>query len=79
MTVRAKFVCKEITCRPHWDVTKGALISVKFEPVISGSEENRQFYEATPAGAIQLDTLNSSVGEYFELGKSYYLDFTKAD
>jgi hypothetical protein len=79
MSVRAKFVCKEITRRKHWDPSKGEVQSVKLEPVTSGSEENKAFYEATPSGSIQLDTLNENAGKYFELGKSYYLDFKAAE
>jgi hypothetical protein len=79
MSVKAKFVCKEVIRRKHWDQSKGELQSIKLEPVVSGSDENKAFYEATPSGSIVLDTLNENAGKYFELGKSYYLEFTLAD
>lgn len=79
MSVRAKFTCKDITRRPHWDTTKGDQVVVKLAPVISGSEENASFYEATPAGEITLGILNATAGDYFELGKQYYVDFTKSE
>lgn len=79
MSVRAKFVCKSITRQKHWDSSKGEIHSIKLEPVTSGSEENKAFYAATPGGSVQLDTLNESAGKQFELGKSYYLDFTEAE
>jgi hypothetical protein len=79
MTVRAKFVVQSITRAKHWDSSKGEVQTIKMTPVISGSDENKGFYEATPGGAVDLQILNENTGSYFELGKSYYLDFTKAE
>lgn len=79
MAVRAKFTCKSITRQQHWDKTKGDLVTVRLEPVSSGSPENAAFYAATPSGQIELSTLNAEAGNQFELGQAYYIDFTKAD
>ncbi len=79
MTVRAKFVCTSITRSGHWDAAKGEIQTIKLVPVTSGSDENKAFYDASPCGAIELGTVNKNAGNYFELGKSYYVDFTKAD
>lgn len=79
MAVRAKFKCESITRREHWDKSKGEEIhAIKLSPVISGSEENKSFYEATPSGSIELSVIKEEVGKQFELGKEYYVDFTPA-
>jgi hypothetical protein len=78
MSVRAKFKVNEITMRRHWTEGKGTLYTIKLTPVMGGSEENKKFYEASPAGQIELGTLNTDAGEQFELGGEYYVDFTKA-
>lgn len=79
MGVRAKFVVQSITRNQHWDKSKGEFQTIKLSPVTSGSEENKAFYEATPSGTVELATINPEAGNYFELGKEYYLDFTKAE
>jgi hypothetical protein len=79
MSVRAKFVCNSITRQKHWDQSKGETQTIKLTPVTSGSEENKAFYEATPSGSIEIMTVNEEVAKNFELGKSYYVDFTLAE
>lgn len=49
--VRAKFFVKE----KHIGVDTQTII---LYPVISGSEENKEFYKWTPAGEIKLQCLN---------------------
>lgn len=53
--------------------------TVYFNPVYSGSEENKKFFSATPGGMISLNVLNESAFESFEQGKEYYIDFTLAN
>lgn len=79
MTVRAKFTVQSVTQQKHWDAAKWSLSIVKLQPVISGSEENQSFYEATPCGGIELGMLNDAAAAQFELGKSYFVDFTPAE
>ena len=79
MATRAKFVCSSITTTKHWDKSKGLLHTIKLSPVVSGSEENKAFYEATPSGSIDLGTINDVAARNFEIGKEYYVDFTPAD
>ena len=79
MSVRAKFVCNSITRQKHWDREKGEIHSIKLLPVTDGSSENKLFYEATPSGIIELGTVNEAAAKCFELGKSYYIDFTPVD
>lgn len=79
MSVRAKFYVVEITRRKHWD--RGAEVqSIKLQPVSGdGSPENKAFYEATPAGSIELATVNEETGRRFEIGQEFYVDFTPAN
>jgi len=41
--------------------------------------ENSKFWTATPTGSISLAINNPLGAEVFELGKDYYVDFTKAE
>lgn len=68
MGVRCKFVCNYIDGK-----------NVHLAPVYSGSEENKQFFAATPGGQIGLYTVNQSALDQFEQGKEYYVDFTKVE
>ncbi len=71
MVVRAKFVVNE-------NRVNGDTASINLLPVYSGSEENKEFYKYTPAGNISLSVVNPKAAEQFELGKSYYVDFSEA-
>ena len=67
---RAKFKCVE----------EGRNENSKFfklNPVTTGSEENKQFFQYTPGGHIELNVVNENVS--FEVGKEYYVDFTKVE
>lgn len=70
-TVRVKFNVAEITKFGNGGGTKILLF-----PVMSGSEENKSFWQHTPSGQIELHISNPDVE--FELGE-YYIDFTKAE
>lgn len=72
--VRAKFRCTSVTKREGWGAHK-VLHAAKFVPVTTGSEENEKFFAATPSGSLEVDTV---VPDVFEVGKTYYLDFTPA-
>lgn len=74
MSVRAKFKCDGVTKEPGQDYA-----TVTLSPVIDGSEENKKFWEYTPAGSISLSTTNKKAYEQFETGKEYYIDFTPAN
>lgn len=52
---------------------------IRLNPVIDGSEENREFYSYTPGGEIVLSTVNAAAAAYFVLEGEYYINFTKAD
>lgn len=68
--VRAKFVCS------------GKEGTVMFlHPVYSEDiqTEDGRFTQATPWGELKMAVDNPNAAIQFEVGKSYYLDFTPAD
>ena len=73
--VRAKFRVSEIT-RTLFTGQEG--VKITLFPVTDGSEENKSFYQYTPAGKIELGTINAEAAAEFKLGKSMYVDFTEA-
>lgn len=75
-TVRAKFVCNEVSKKKHWDSSDRFLHEAKLSPVTTGSDENKEFFAASPSGSIQL---GSFLPDAFEPGKEYYIDFTLAE
>lgn len=70
--VRAKFKCTEKKIKEVGE-------EVVLQPVTSGSNENESFYKHTPYGAIALGILNADASKEFEVGKEYYVDFTKVE
>jgi len=72
MTVRAKFRVEEKVERPDG-------FSVKLWPVTGGSPENQQFYKYTPAGSIELSTINAAAAAQFIPGKEVYVDFIQVE
>lgn len=69
MNVRAKFIVTEKT-----ESQSG--ISVKMYPVTGGSDENEKFYKYTPAGSIELSTINKTAADAFVVGAEFYVDFS---
>lgn len=73
--VRAKFVCVGIQ-----DYPENEQKNVVFSPVTTGSEENKSFSKYTPGGSVNLViSYETQAADFFEDGKEYYLDFTKAE
>ncbi len=73
MAVRAKVTCEALVNN-----------EVTFRTVYEGDAakadtENARFTEATPWGTIQLGISNPAALTQFEVGKSYYVDFTPAE
>lgn len=71
MTVRCKFKCRSVT-------DYGNSKTIEMEPVISGSEENKKFWEYTPNGELKFNTVNKDAVKDYEAGKEYYIDITPA-
>lgn len=91
MTVRAKFKVQSITrqssSRYVGNDDKGRVVyepcelqTLKLVPVYDPNpgSENHKFWAATPSGQIELSVVNAEVGNYFELDKEYYVDFSVA-
>lgn len=73
--VRAKFRLDSVK---QW--AYGGSKSFEFSAVYDdGIEENKRYAKATPSGKLEIQIDNPPAAEFFELGKSYYLDFTKAE
>lgn len=66
----------KVTC--NWKSDSGTGVNLTFSPVYSGSEENKQFFAATPGGSFQFYTVNKIVADQFEMGKEYYIDISPA-
>lgn len=71
--IRAKFNVAEIT-----KFGNGGGAKVILNPVMGNSEENKQFWEYTPSGKIELHITNQKAIDEFDFGE-YYVDFTKAE
>ncbi len=80
MAVRAKFYVSEVKqSKNNWGGNDGELLTtIKLMPVTGNSEENKQFFRWTPAGSIDLGTVNPAVVEQFHIGDEFYIDFTPA-
>lgn len=74
MRVRAKFYVAGVF-RTAEGPTKVNLL-----PVVSGSDENRSFWEATPSGSIELYiSAGRPAADVFHAGEEYYVDFIPAE
>lgn len=71
--VRAKFRCTSITKLGE------QMNRIELSPVTSGSNENKQFFTATPWGQISLGCANDAATAKFEVDKEYYIDFSPAN
>lgn len=90
MSVRAKFTLNAVTTTDHQfggDIVAGDPVkTIKGSKTLSftavyddGTPENQRFNKATPSGSLQMSVDNEEALKQFQLGKSYYLDFTPAE
>lgn len=92
MGVRAKFRLNSYTTELHsggkyedGKYVEGPKVekrTLNFTPVGSSggaSQEDKTFWDATPSGSLQMGTVNPEAWQHFEIGKSYYLDFSPAE
>lgn len=76
ITTRAKFQCVSET-RSSYNATDGVR-SYRFQAMYDADvPEDQRYAKYTPTGHLEITVDNPNV--QFELGKSYYLDFTPAD
>jgi hypothetical protein len=77
MSVRAKF---KVTSKLLTEGSKQEILTnIKMSAVTSGSKENESFFRYTPSASLDIGVVPQSVADQFELGKEYYIDFTKAE
>ena len=72
MSARAKF---RVTSKTVSE-TNGT--SLAMTAVMGGSTENEDFFKWSPAGSLNLSTINDEVGKQFDVGDEVYVDLTKA-
>lgn len=70
--VRAKFKVQSITQHENGK-------TVEMRAVITGSDENKEFFKWTPNASISLSIMNDEAAKQFEVTKEYYVDFTPAN
>lgn len=75
--VRAKFRVDSVTHNAPQGGKK--TVTIQMFPVYGNSEENKKFWQYTPGGSIQLQTVNADAAAQFEPGDEFYIDFTKAE
>lgn len=81
MAVRAKFYVSEVKqSRSNYSGVEGEILTtIKLASVNATSEENKQFFRWTPAGSIDLGTVNPAVVEQMHIGDEFYVDFTPVE
>ena len=74
MNIVAKFRCTGVEKKESWrGASEKFLYAAKFIPVGDNSEENERFWEATPAGSIEMSSI---LQDAFEVGQEYYVTFS---
>lgn len=75
MSVVAKFVVQSVDPHRHKpDDAQPYCTSITMRPVYGG-EENRAFWEATPAGSLNLFITNAAAAQFFRPGDVHLLTF----
>lgn len=75
-TTRCKFEC--VSVEPHKSGDTVYQVDVKLMPFYDEKPENKAFWDATPAGSLELSISNVPAAEIFEVGSSYYIDISRA-
>lgn len=75
MKTRCKFTCRKVEKSVSWRDKTRFLYTAVFEIVSDGSDENRQFFEATPSGELSIGTY---MEDRFTPGTDYYIDIEEA-
>ena len=74
--VRGKFTLQSIT-QHNWSPTAQTFKFMAVHDTVT--EENKRFTKSTPNGTLEMTVDNPPAQEFFVLGKTYYLDFSKAE
>lgn len=82
--IRAKFVLTSKTEQLGYQYNNGVQspevqVTLDFQVVTSGSDENKAFFASTPSGEMHVRLAKKEVADQFELMKEYYVDFTPAN
>src|SRR5262245_60528566 len=85
--VREKFQCIGVTIQKadqsfHYKENNSQpldVVTISLQPVVGGSDENKEFFASTPSGNIELRILRPEAVDWFVKGKEYYVDFTPAE
>lgn len=57
-------------------------VTIEMHPVYGNGDpnhENTKFWQASPSGRLELNCVNEAASVQFEVGKEYYVDFTKVE
>lgn len=86
MAVRCKMKLQTITRQrmATWDAKTEQNVeretnTLAFNVVTTGSEEDKAFWAATPAGRLELSIVNPEAVKDLDLNKNYYITITPAD
>lgn len=72
--VRGKFTVSEITSYQYG--SQKITLAAQYDPNLP---EDQKYAKATPSGTITMTVDNPPAAEYLEIGKSFYVDFTKVE
>lgn len=75
MSVRAKFIVYSLK---QLEGASEPTIAVRLQAALDG-DENKSWAKYTPHGDINITISNPAAAEQFEVGRSYFVDFTPAD
>lgn len=76
---------KQIDPKGGWDTNNLETVEMRtiiMSPVYGNGDpnhENTKFWNASPAGRLELGTINQEAWCHFELGQEYYIIFEKAE
>lgn len=75
-TVRAKFICQRLENQKYQggETTKVVLTAA----TAYNSPADKPFWDATPSGTIELQTINQFAVKNFVPGQAYFIDFIPA-
>ena len=60
-------------------ITETLYTEENYRLVVGTEGENKEFWEATPSGKIELGVINLAAALPFDLNREFYVDFTPAE